>query len=179
MFRSTKINRSFARSSGFTLIEMVVVSAIIGLLVAIAVPKFSNLIERAREAVSKGKLGAMRSSLAIYYADVGSGFNFLVVGPNPSGSFWRTMVPKYYHPTRMIRYMDVNGPFYPELIYSPHGNSLALSNGTAPCAPPPPARTGSEGGGWVFKWCGTNTDTMIVFVGCQHDDSNGNPVRDW
>lgn len=56
-------------SRGFTLIELMMVSAIIGLLATIAVPKFGNLIIRAKEATVEGELGSLRSACAIYYAD--------------------------------------------------------------------------------------------------------------
>ncbi len=45
------------------------VVAIIGLLAAIAIPKFSNLVIKAKEAAIKGKLGALRSAVTIYYSD--------------------------------------------------------------------------------------------------------------
>lgn len=54
---------------GFTLIELMLVVAIIGLLSAIALPKFSNMVIRAKEAAVKGKVGALRSAISIYYAD--------------------------------------------------------------------------------------------------------------
>ena len=54
---------------GFTLIELMIVVAIIGLLAAIALPKFANLVTKAREATIKGKLGSLRSALSLYYAD--------------------------------------------------------------------------------------------------------------
>ncbi|HND64395.1 MAG TPA: prepilin-type N-terminal cleavage/methylation domain-containing protein, partial [Elusimicrobiota bacterium] len=57
------------RRSGFTLIELMLVVAIIGLLAAIAVPKFANLVIKAKEASTRGKLGTVRSALSIYYAD--------------------------------------------------------------------------------------------------------------
>ena len=45
------------------------VVAIIGLLAAIAIPKFANLVVKAKEASIKGKLGTLRSAISIYYAD--------------------------------------------------------------------------------------------------------------
>lgn len=58
-----------ARSAGFTLIELMIVVAIIGILAAIAVPKFSDLIKKSQEGTTKGNLAAVRSALRIYYAD--------------------------------------------------------------------------------------------------------------
>ena len=55
--------------SAFTLIELMLVVAIIGLLAAIAIPKFANMVVKAKEAAVIGKLGALRSAISIYYAD--------------------------------------------------------------------------------------------------------------
>ena len=46
-----------------------IVVAIIGILAAIAVPKFAELIRKSNEGKSKGQLAALRSALAIYYAE--------------------------------------------------------------------------------------------------------------
>ncbi|MBL8024635.1 MAG: prepilin-type N-terminal cleavage/methylation domain-containing protein [Elusimicrobia bacterium] len=53
----------FTKSKGFTLIELMLVSVIIGLLSAIAIPKMADLIWKAKEASVKGKLGSLRSAL--------------------------------------------------------------------------------------------------------------------
>ena len=55
---------------GFTLIELMIVVAIIGILAAIAVPKFADLIRKSTEGASKGNLGSVRSALSIYYGDM-------------------------------------------------------------------------------------------------------------
>ena len=55
---------------GFTLIELMIVVAIIGILASIAVPKFAELIRKSNEGANKGNLGALRSALTIYYGDM-------------------------------------------------------------------------------------------------------------
>ena len=54
---------------GFTLIELMIVVAIIGILAAIAVPKFAQMLEKSREGATKGNLSAIRSAITIYYSE--------------------------------------------------------------------------------------------------------------
>ena len=66
--KASKVKGS--RASGFTLIELMIVVAIIGILAAIAIPKFANLIRKSGEGASKGNVGSIRSALSIYYGDM-------------------------------------------------------------------------------------------------------------
>jgi len=57
------------RAQGFTLIELMIVIAIIGILTSIAIPKFADLIRKSHEGATKGGLGTLRSALSIYYSE--------------------------------------------------------------------------------------------------------------
>lgn len=56
---------------GFTLLELMIVMAIMGILITIAAPNLKNSIVRAREAVLKENLFQMREAIDQYYADNG------------------------------------------------------------------------------------------------------------
>jgi general secretion pathway protein G len=58
-------------AGGFTLIELIVVMAIIGILAAIAVPAMKDAPVRAREAALKEDLFTLRSCLDQFHADRG------------------------------------------------------------------------------------------------------------
>jgi len=54
---------------GFTLIELMIVVAIIGILAAIAIPRFGQMLEKSKEGQTKGSLNSIHSAIYIYYGD--------------------------------------------------------------------------------------------------------------
>lgn len=61
--------RKRKNARGFTLIEIIVVMVILGILAVVAVPKFVDLTNQAKQAATQAALGAVRSTLAIKYAE--------------------------------------------------------------------------------------------------------------
>jgi general secretion pathway protein G len=58
-------------SRGFTILELMIVMAVMGILITIAQPSLKSSIIRAREAVLRENLFQMREALDQYYADSG------------------------------------------------------------------------------------------------------------
>ncbi|MEW5764210.1 MAG: type IV pilin protein [Acidobacteriota bacterium] len=64
-------SRRTRRESGFTLMELMVVVAIIGILVSMAVPTYRTAVERTKETVLRQNLSVIRDCIDQYYADKG------------------------------------------------------------------------------------------------------------
>lgn len=63
--------RRAARAAGFTLVELMVVMAIIATLLTLALPRYFHSVERSREAVLKQDLHTMRDAIDKFLADRG------------------------------------------------------------------------------------------------------------
>ena len=69
MPRSFTTRARTAAAAGFTLIELIVVTALIIVLTTIAMVSYQNSVTRAREAVLKEDLFRLRDAIDQYYAD--------------------------------------------------------------------------------------------------------------
>ena len=131
---------------GFTLIELMIVVAIIGILAAIAIPKFAELIRKSSEGASKGNLGALRSAMSIYYGDM--------EGTYPASLLALTVGGKYLTVIPMAKAPN----------YHTDGNSEVKL--TASASP-------TDVGSWYYNDQTTNANVGNVLVNCTHTDTKG------
>lgn len=118
--------------------------AIIALLAAIAIPKFADMIIRAKEAGVLGKMGAFRSALTVYYADT-EGFL-----PSSAANVGGSLVPKY-----ISGIPSISIPTVPT-----HQNTNFITSS--------PNSTDWDNL-WGWKYIGSPR----VFVNCTHRDTRG------
>jgi prepilin-type N-terminal cleavage/methylation domain-containing protein len=54
---------------GFTLIELVIILVALGILAAVAIPRYADITDESRLSACKGALGGLRSAISVYYAN--------------------------------------------------------------------------------------------------------------
>ena len=79
--RSRTARGSLQTTRGFTLIELLIVVVIIGILAAIAIPKFANTKERAVVASMKSDLRNLASAQESYWVEARTYYNGAVPAP--------------------------------------------------------------------------------------------------
>jgi general secretion pathway protein G len=140
---------------GFTLVELILVTVILGIISVVAVIRFGKTIDVAREGATKGNIGTLRSALALYYSDnqgyfpksldtqVSEWENFTAVGPFV-GYYMEEIPPALLRRDLHSATREI-------------GSSQVLIGDTV-----------TDTGGWLY-----NSDTGKIYVNCYQTDSRG------
>ena len=81
---------------GFTLVELMIVVAIIGILAAVAIPAYQDFLARAQVTEAINLMGAVKTPVAEFYADRGTWpttAEFLQLITTTSGKYIATLTP--------------------------------------------------------------------------------------
>src|ERR1700687_2935619 len=132
----------------FTLIELMIVVAIIGILAAIAIPQFANLVAKSQEGRTKANLGTIRSALSIYYGDTEGWYPVAAVGSN-------------------LPLLAIGGRY---LQVVPNSDLPKTTNSVGHTSMNAEAAAG-DAGGWSYDLGGAGSSTWgRVLVNCSHND---------
>jgi len=133
--------------------------AIVGIIAAIAIPRFASLSAKAKEGAAKGALGSLRAGVSLYYGD-------------HEGQYPATLdalVPKYVQSLpapALARHPGATG-------YEPYGPEACLTQPGQPGGALDASKL-RDTGKWGYVADPKSPCGGMVFVDCTHTDSKGN-----
>lgn len=66
------LKKKLRSNKGFTLVEMVIVLAIIGVIAALAIPIYGNIMEKANQTADEANIKTVETAVAVYQAENGA-----------------------------------------------------------------------------------------------------------
>ncbi len=157
-FEATNDRLGKSKESGFTLIEVMVVVAIIGILVAVAVPQYQDYIARSRIVEGMNLSSSAKLAVTEVFATRGT----VAMDEATSGSF--TFIP-----TRSVKLIEITPSGAIAIDYqntvAPEGkNMLHLIPTNEPDAnvPKPIDLSKTEGSTWSGGWSCRSTETNLL-----------------
>lgn len=144
------------RESGFTLLELMIVVCIIGILAAVATPKYVGLVDQAKDAATKANLHNLRVAVHLYYASSEGVWPATLNNvPHPGGEF-PAFLPTYMERIPEARLRSNLEPPVPDSA------NVVLSSEDPIETPIAPQ------GGWIY-----NPRTGNIKVNCDAFDTKG------
>lgn len=128
MVPSIRIGRVCRADEGFTLVELMIVVAIVGILTTISVPSYHTSLIKARETVLRQDLFTMREVLDQHRADQGKYPSSL--GALVAAGYLRT-VPKDPFTNSADTWQEISDPTEGGVFDVYSGSDLVGTNGTA------------------------------------------------
>lgn len=161
------------KQKGFTLVELMIVVAIIGVLAAVAIPKFADMLEKSREGATKGNLSSIKSAVSNYYADNQGTYpqtldtrTFII-----SGESYPAFINKYIEVVPAVKVTSKNTANTGGAGQGPGSGSVLVTSavhaGTFD-TPAFTAPTAASGKGWKY-----NNSLGYVWVNSAHLDMAG------
>lgn len=140
------------KQKGFTLVELMIVVAIIGVLAAVAVPKFADMLEKSREGATLGNLSAVNSAVSAYFADLRGIYpadlskNTTIAG----GVLYPAFLPDYLNDIPNVKVVGKNPANGPN-AQGPGKNPYLAGNVTVGNFSSPAFTNNGAGVGWKYN----------------------------
>ena len=154
--------KSLRRQQGFTLVELMVVVAIIGLLSAVAIPNFKTYQAKAKVAEAKMQLSALYTAEASFFSDFNMYATCLAyMGFNPRAE----KANRYYGVGFSAGISYINSTAYTSAINS------GLKSTDCPVGNPPAEDSGVPNDNWYAAGKGVGGSIITVYI-----DAKQNPA---
>jgi prepilin-type N-terminal cleavage/methylation domain-containing protein len=159
----------------FTLVEVLIIVAILGILASFAVPLYTERVTEAKEAAAKANLRILRSAIgsyAIQHNDVVPGYPNGNMNNSPDGIITAAQLTSRTNAYGQCGESWANGyiygPYVPEVPYNPFTGSNLILTGINPF-------TGRVGDfGWLYV-----PATRTIKLNWHGEDKNGVPYLDY